>query len=400
MVTRGHERGGPHGARLEGLSGPAGAARPRLSGRARLLRRAPLLAAALVALLAGLWAGLLRLGIDLPPLRSDLASLHGPLLVLGFLGTQIGLERAVAVHRRPPWPYLAPIGAAAGSTWLLVGLPATVGQVLFALGGIALCAVFLAVHRLDPTAHNAVMGLGAAAWAAGAIVWLVDDEVARAVPFLVAFLVLTIVGERLELSRMRRPTPLARAALLAAIALFACGVLVTLPDGELGVRLAGAGMLAQAAWLARNDVARRTIHMGGVTCYMAVALLAGYLWLAVAGVLWLHYGALLGAGAAYDAMLHTVFLGFVFSMVFAHAPVIVPAVFGVALPYRRAMYAPLALLHVGLALRIFGDLAEDLTAWRWGGVLDEAAILAFLATAVATAATARRRPTRARNRST
>jgi hypothetical protein len=275
-----------------------------------------------------------------------------------------------------------------------------VGQVLFALGGIALCAVFLAVHRLDPTAHNAVMGLGAAAWAAGAIVWLVDDEVARAVPFLVAFLVLTIVGERLELSRMRRPTPLARAALLAAIALFACGVLVTLPDGELGVRLAGAGMLAQAAWLARNDVARRTIHMGGVTCYMAVALLAGYLWLAVAGVLWLHYGALLGAGAAYDAMLHTVFLGFVFSMVFAHAPVIVPAVFGVALPYRRAMYAPLALLHVGLALRIFGDLAEDLTAWRWGGVLDEAAILAFLATAVATAATARRRPTRARNRST
>jgi hypothetical protein len=398
MVTRGHERGGPHGARLEGLSRPVTTGRPRPAGRSRLLRRAPLLAAALVALLGGLWAGLLRLGIDLPPLRPELASLHGPLLVLGFLGTQIGLERAVALRRRPPWPYFAPIGAAAGSTWLLVGLPTAVGQVLFALGGIVLCAVFLAVHRIDPTAHNAVMGLGAAAWAAGAIVWLVDEEVARAVPFLVAFLVLTIVGERLELSRMGRPAPLARAALLAAIALFACGVVATLPDGGLGVRLAGTGMLAQAAWLARYDVARRTIRIGGVTRFMAVALLAGYLWLAVAGVLWIHYGSLLGAGSAYDAMLHAVFLGFVFSMVFAHAPVIVPAVLGVALPYRRAMYGPLVLLHGGLVLRVVGDLAGNVTAWRWGGVLDEAAILAFLALAVATAATARRRPTRARIR--
>ncbi len=400
MVTRGHERDGADGARLEGLNGPAGPARPRPSRRSRLLRRAPLLAAALVALLAGLWAGLLRLGIDLPSLRPKLASLHGPLLLLGFLGTQIGLERAVALRRRPPWPYLAPIGAAAGATWLLVGLPTTVGQVLAALGGVALCAVFVAVHRIDPTAHNIVMGLGAAAWATGAIVWLVDGEVFRAVPFLVAFLVLTIVGERLELSRMRGPAPLAQAALPAAIALFVSGVVATLPDAGLGVRLAGAGMLAQALWLARHDVARRTIHMAGVTRFMAVALLAGYFWLAVAGVLWLRYGALLGFGFTYDAMLHAVFLGFVFSMVFAHAPVIVPAVLGVALPYRRAMYAPLALLHVGLVLRIFGDLAEDVTAWRWGGVLDEAAILAFLATAVATAATARQRPTRARSRST
>src|SRR5690349_19357344 len=90
----------------------------------RLLRRAPLLAAALVALLAGLWAGLLRLGLDLPRLRPALAAEHGPLLVLGFLGTQIGLERAVALGRharRRRWPYLAPSAAAAGALWLLAG---------------------------------------------------------------------------------------------------------------------------------------------------------------------------------------------------------------------------------------------------------------------------------------
>lgn len=368
-----------------------------LSGRpappsSRLLRRAPLLAAALVALLAGLWAGLLRLGLDLPPLRPALAAEHGPLLVLGFLGTQIGLERAVALRRRPPWPYLAPVGAAAGSLWLLAGLPAGAGRALLVLGGLALVAVFVAVHRLDPTWHNAVMGLGALAWAAAAVLLLAGEGVVRAVPFLAAFLVLTIVGERLELSRMRQPPPRARRELLAAIALFAVGVALTLPWPGPGVRLAGAGLLAQAAWLARYDVARRTIRMSGLTRYMAVALLAGYAWLAVAGGVWLWAGELAGGGFAYDAMVHTIFLGFVFSMIFAHAPVIVPAVLGVALPYRRSFYLPLALLHAGLAIRLLGDLLGSVPAWRWGGGLDEAAILLFVALAARAALGARRRP--------
>jgi hypothetical protein len=202
--------------------------------------------------------------------------------------------------------------------------------------------------------------------------------------------VLTIVGERLELSRMRRPAPRARSVLLLAIALFAGGVVLTLSDPGLGVRVAGAGLLAQAAWLAHYDVARRTIRMAGLTRYMAVALLAAYWWLAVAGALWLWAGELPPAGSTYDAMVHTIFLGFVFSMVFAHAPVIVPAVLGVALPYRRAMYGPLALLHAGLALRLFGDLQGDVAIWQWGGGLDEAAILAFIGLAAWSAMKARR----------
>jgi hypothetical protein len=234
------------------------------------------------------------------------------------------------------------------------------------------------------------MGLGAAAWMAGATVWLVDDQVARAMPFLAAFLVLTIVGERLELSRMRRPAPRARSVLLLAIALFAGGVVLTLSDPGLGVRVAGAGLLAQAAWLAHYDVARRTIRMSGLTRYMAVALLAAYWWLAVAGALWLWAGELPPAGSTYDAMVHTIFLGFAFSMVFAHAPVIVPAVLGIALPYRRAMYGPLALLHAGLVLRLFGDLRGEVAIWQWGGGLDEAAILAFIGLAAWTAMKARR----------
>ncbi len=118
--------------------------------------------------------------------------------------------------------------------------------------------------------------------------------------------------------------------------MLAAGLVVSLPAERLGVEIAGAGLLLQALWLARYDVARRTVRMGGVTRYMAAALLAGYVWLGVGGVLWIAGDPTQLAGFAYDASLHAIFLGFVMSMVFAHAPVIVPAVLGVKLPYHRA----------------------------------------------------------------
>ena len=62
-----------------------------------------------LSLLAGLWAGMLRLSWPLPLLASTVLPNHGPLMVTGFLGTLIGLERAVALKRR--WPYGAPLCA-------------------------------------------------------------------------------------------------------------------------------------------------------------------------------------------------------------------------------------------------------------------------------------------------
>lgn len=52
-------------------------------------RRLALFAAALVSLLAGLWGGLLLLGLPVPTLVATTAADHGPLMALGFLGTVI-----------------------------------------------------------------------------------------------------------------------------------------------------------------------------------------------------------------------------------------------------------------------------------------------------------------------
>jgi hypothetical protein len=344
----------------------------------------------LLALLAGLWAALLLLGLDVPTPRSDFAEVHGPLMVLGFLGTLIALERAVAVD--VPAGYAAPATAGTGGLALILGLPLVVGQLLLGAAGVGLLALYAVAARRQAAFHLAVMAAGAAAWVISVGLWLTGWDVGRLVPWLAGFLVLTIAGERLELSRVTRLTRLARASFAIAVAVFAVGVLTAISEFTVGTRIAGAGLLALAGWLAVYDVARRTVRQGGLTRYMAICLLTGYGWLAVAGVLWLRTG-LSSEGPGFDAALHAVFLGFVIGMVMAHAPVIVPAVFRAAVPYRRHFYAHLTLLHASLLLRLVGgDLAGNHTAWQVGGVLNEIALLCFLAVTVVAVRDGRRAP--------
>jgi hypothetical protein len=363
-----------------GLAVPAGHRRPPWVP--------PLIAAAVVMLFAGLWEGLFYLGLPVPAGGATLSQDHGELMVLGFLGTLIALERAVALGEA--WGYLAPVAAGAGGLAIVIGAPGKVGEALLGCGGVMLVAIFVAVHRIQPSLHNAVLASAAACWVVSAALWLAGWDISKFVPWLAGFLVLTITGERLELSRMTGTSRRGRLLFVAAAGLFGAGLLASLAAGPSpavpggvppGIRITGAGLIALAIWLGRYDVARRTIRGHGVTRYMAAALLAGYAWLAVAGALWASAGQM-ADGWAYDAELHAIFLGFVMSMIFAHAPVIVPSVLGRPLPFRNYLYIPLALLHVSLILRLAGgDWAGNTDAWQWGGSLNETAVLLFLAMA-------------------
>jgi hypothetical protein len=360
----------------------------RAAGRRVPPSRLAVGALGMLALLAGLWAALLMLGLDVPTPRPDFAEVHGPLMVLGFLGTLIALERAVAIDE--PLGYLAPVAAGLGGLALTVGLPLIVGQVLLVAAGVGLVGLYVAAARRQASLHLAVMAAGAVAWVVAVALWLGGRDVGLLVPWLAGFLVLTIAGERLELARVIRLTGTARVTFTAAAALFSVGLVISLARVPTGMRVAGAGLLALAGWLAVHDVARRTIRQPGLTRYMAVCLLAGYGWLATAGVLWLRFGTL-SDGPAFDAQLHALFLGFVIGMVFAHAPVIVPAVFRAAVPYRPHFYGHVLLLHVSLLLRLVGgDLAGNHLAWQVGGVLNEVALLCFIAVTVAAVVQGRR----------
>jgi hypothetical protein len=339
------------------------------------MRRVPLMAVGVLSMACGAWLGLVRLGWRLPLPWPDQLIAHGPLMICGFLGTLISLERAVALGTR--WGYAAPVLVAAGA--LSMDLPlGPFGPLLITAGSVVLVAMFAVLCRRQPALYMVTMALGAAAWVAGNGLWLAGFAIFRVVWWWLAFLVLTIAGERLELNRVLRPTLAVRLAFVSAILLFASGVVASVRWPEIGVRVAGAGLLVLTVWLVRHDVARRTVRQRGVTQYMAVGLLTGYAWLGFGGLLALITG-IAAPGLVYDATLHAVFLGFVMSMVFAHAPVIFPAILGRPLLYAQRFDAHLLVLHASLVVRIVGDLSDDLARWRvWGGLLNAVALALFV----------------------
>lgn len=352
-----------------------------------------LLAGGGVCLLAGLDASLLLLGLPAPVSLTRLADLHGILMVLGFLGTVIALERAVALRRS--WGLLAPACLGLGGVVLLTPAPVLAGQLLLVLGCLALTAVYAALWRRSQEVTVLVQLLGSVLAACAAALWGRTDT-AVVLPWLVAFLVLTIAAERAELARLAMPSG-AGEQLLALAGLLAVGVALSLLWPRWGGPLFGLGLLAVTAWLSVHDVARRLIRSTGLPRFSSAALLAGYGWLGLAGALW-ALGAVPGAGTgplsdlgpAYDTVVHATFLGFAISMVMAHAPVILPSVLSVRLPYRPVLWVPLVVLHTGLLVRVTGNLlgGADPAVYQLGSVLTILAVLLLVVTAVYLVATA------------
>jgi len=327
----------------------------------------------MLALLGALEGGLVRLGWSLPSTPA-LVEFHGPLMVAGFLGTVIGLERAVALGRL--WTYAAPLASSLGAVALAAGVPG--GAWLMTLGSAVMVLVFAQILKRQMALFTTVMALGAVSWLAGQILWLAGWRLHRVVFWWAGFLVLTIAGERLELTRLLHLGAKSHAALLIVIIALLVGLALTSIVPDVGIRFTGVALMTLAVWFGIFDIARRTVRTAGLTRFIAVALLSGYLWLGVAGLFALWSGDV-SAGPQYDAVLHALFLGFAFSLIFGHAPIILPAVLGLGVAYRPAFYVHLGMLHASLALRVFGDVVPWLPARQWGGLLNALAIVIFLA---------------------
>jgi hypothetical protein len=346
----------------------------------RVVWRYPLLVLGMVALLGGLAGGLLRIGWGAGEIPVSLALAHGPLAVCGFLGTLICLERAVAL--RKAWGYAVPLVSGLGGLALLAGAAAWVAALLFVVAGMGLLALYGVFLRMQSEPYLHVMTLGAGTWLVGNLLWLSGAAHFVAVPWWMGFLVLTIAGERLELSRMLLHGPRTRSAFLVLVAILLLALSATTIAWDAGSRLLGAALVGLTVWLLLYDVARYTICQSGLTRFIAVCLLSGYAWLGVGGILAVAHGGVVG-GPIYDAVLHAVFVGFVFSMVFGHAPIIFPAVLNVPSFYRPRFYVHLAFLHASLVIRVVADLAGWYDARAWGGLLNGVAILLFLLSTVA-----------------
>ncbi|HSF26150.1 MAG TPA: hypothetical protein VLC50_01405 [Actinomycetes bacterium] len=374
---------------------PASAPRPPRSTATSVapakfaVRRVPLLLLGGASLLMGLAGGLARIGSGMPSPQSAAVG-HGVLMALGFLGTLITLERSVAMGRS--WGFATPVLSGLGAVLLVAGAPSPVPELVLTAAGAWLTAVYVVMWQMQQAPHIAVQLLGALAWWGAGVRWLTGGSLSQIAPWLAGFLVLTIVGERLELSRFAIVGRTAGNTMLAASGVLSLGMLVGLADADAGARVFGLALVLFGLWATRFDLIRRTIHTPGLTRYMAVCMAAGYAWLSVAGLLWMVHGSVTD-GPVYDAALHAVFLGFAMSMVFGHAPVILPAVLRIRLPHHGRDYVVLAILHASLLLRLgLGDGLGLTPARILGGILGAIALLAFVANSAFTAAAASRAP--------
>lgn len=135
-------------------------------------------------LAAAVAGGLLRAGVALPlpagaawPGQAVLA--HGFLMICGFMGTVIALERAVAVKGR--LVFVAPLASALAGVAMLAGAFAPAAW-LAVVAALAFIGVNVVVVERQPAPHSAVLLAGAFAWLVGNLLHALGSRAAAMVP--------------------------------------------------------------------------------------------------------------------------------------------------------------------------------------------------------------------------
>ncbi len=329
----------------------------------------------LLSLLLAIWGGWIRIGWSLPV--HQVAAQHGAMMVGSFLASLIFLERAVTFKSR--WVLLLPVVNGLSVLAFIAGQPvlAQLSLIAGSLGFTIMCGYFIKQYR---ELHYYVFFAGSLCLLIGNILIWKTHFYPDAVTWWMGFLLFTIVAERLELSRFLGLSNFKRNLLLAALG--SVGIALAWPYHLYGHIVFAVAFLAIALWLLQYDMAWFAIRKQGQHRYSGLLLIFGYAWLVITA-------AILVAGNhsafGYDAALHSFFIGFVFSMIFSHAPIIFPAVLKLPLKiYRPVLYVWFGLLQLSLVLRIVADVVENIGIRKTAGLLNGIAILLFFLTIAVT----------------
>lgn len=326
-----------------------------------------LLPLVLLSLVAGISGGWIRLGSVVIAIPEAAAS-HGLLMVGGFLGTLISLERAM-VMKQKSWLVL-PLFSGLSMIPFLLGYPSP-GLVLLLLGSIGLSIIMHLQTLKHPLIHTVLLYVGAACWFVGNFLAWQTGLIAAGSTWWIGFLMFTIVGERLELSQFLPVPSWSKNALKSLLALFALGLVI--PFHSWGNEIMGLSALMIAFWLLRFDMAKVAARKTHQFRYIGVGLRIGYVWLGI-------HGLVLLAGEAhalyYDLMLHTFFLGFTFSMIWAHAPIVFPTIFGIReTPYHPILWLTWSAFQLSLLGRIGATLLDEFALRKVFGLINGYLIL-------------------------
>lgn len=322
-------------------------------------------------LLLGLLTGWLRIGWVIP--AYGLAGFHGVLMLGGFLGSLICLEKAITLKRN--WAYLAPFLSGLSVVAFLFN-QATMGYLLQIAASLGLVIIYIFLAKKTQENNTLLMLIGAICWLAGNVLLYQTQFYPTVFPWWIAFILFTIVGERLELSRFLPVPKWNKYLLISLLMVMLIGFM--LPYHGMGRTVAASGIMALAMWLLRFDMARILLKKNGHYLYTGLSLTLGYLWLFVSGLFMIF----VNAGAfAFDALLHSYFLGFTISMVFAHGPIIFPSLLNkTGHQFHSVLWLWLGLFQASVIARMIADLQEMPLLRKWSGMVNGIVILFFLIT--------------------
>jgi hypothetical protein len=322
----------------------------------------------LLSLLTAIWTGWQRIGWDLP--LTNATGHHGSLMVGSFLATLIFLERCVTFKNK--WILLLPIINGLSAVFFITKNP-LIAQILLIAGSAGffiMCCYF--IYKFKEFYYYFFL-LGAFTLVSGNIILFKTNFYPNAVPWWIGFFLFTIVAERIELSRFLPLNNLKKNTLTTILVLFLISLF--LPFHSYGRVIFAIALALAGLWLLKFDMARLSLKIKGQHRYSAILLLTGFAWLLVTALLFIAGNELV---FFYDAALHSFFIGFVFSMIFSHAPIILPAVLKMPVKiYRPVLYIWVALLQLSLITRIVAAITGDFDLRKWSGILNGVVILLF-----------------------
>lgn len=357
-------------------------------------RIALLLLTGLAALL-GLAGALVRANVTTSLPTVVMPDNHGVLMVFGFLGTAISLERAVAYrgggNGHAHWCFAAPLCGGLGTLMLLVsGVVASaihstyltsvghaVTGALWIVSMAVLFGIYAALYHRQPSGEVLMQLIAACVGLVGVTLWLGDVDATILAPMWLMFLVLTIVGERVELARAVFSKPHVESVVLGLCLSAVPALVVQCVVPSVGYPLLGLLLAALVIYMVQHDVALGTWRNSGLTGFMGTCMLSAYAWGLLAALVWL-FAPIEAGGYWTDMGLHALALGFIMTMVIAHADVIIPSVTRRPMPFHPVLWVSWAIVQVGLVLRLAGTVRGAQTLWKVGDVVSVIGVLAMM----------------------
>ena len=329
----------------------------------------------LLSLLTAIWTGWQRIGWDLP--LTNATGHHGSLMVGSFLATLIFLERSVTFKNK--WILLLPLVNGSSAVFFIYGNP-FIAQILLIAGStgfFVMCCYFILKFK---EFYYYFFLLGAFTLVSGNIILFKTNFYPNAVPWWTGFFLFTIVAERIELSRFLPLNALKRNSLTAILIIFLASLF--LPFHSYGKLVFAIALAFAGFWLLKYDMARLSLKIKGQHRYSAILLLTGFVWLIITALFFILGNELV---FFYDAALHSFFIGFVFSMIFSHAPIILPAIIKMPLKiYRPVLYLWFVLLQLTLITRVVAAINGNFELRQWSGMTNGVVILLFFVTIIIT----------------